>query len=200
MSADLFTRHFLGIFFLLIGLLYGFRSLGLARRCGHSHIHYGARGSATWWHRQLFNLFRALILGVCLLRIAFPIDGWLGILDPLYRPAVLLTGVALLLIAFARVSYVQGYLNADWRSGIDDAHPSGLLTGGPYARSRNPIFLAILVAQFGFLLALPSLFSLLCLIVGATVILLQAQAEERSLRHRHGSAYEDYRHRVPRWL
>ncbi|WP_229805452.1 methyltransferase family protein [Saccharospirillum salsuginis] len=200
MPIELFTRHFLGLFFLMIGLLYGCRSLGLSQRCGYSHIHYGEPGSATWWHRQSFNLFRAAILGVCLARIPFPIDGWLGMIEPLYQPGILLIGVALQLIAFALISYVQGYLNADWRSGIDQDHPPSLITDGPYGRSRNPIFLAILIGQFGFFLALPSLFSLVCLVVGAGVILRQARAEESALNRLHGSAYEEYRHRVPRWL
>ena len=119
MSAELFTRHFLGSFFLLIGILFACRALGLYARTGFSHINYGQAGSGTWWNRHLFNLFRAAILGVCVLRMIWPIDAWLGVIGWLYHPLVLLSGVVLLLCSFGMVSYLQAYMHADWRSGID---------------------------------------------------------------------------------
>lgn len=200
MTADLFVRHFLGSFFLLIGVLFASRALGLYARTGFSHINYGARGTATWWHRQLFNLFRAAILGVCVVRMVWPLDPWLGVIPALYQPPVILLGVVVLLLSFARVSYLQAYLHADWRSGIDRDHLPALVTDGPYGRSRNPLFMAIMAGQLGFFLALPSLFSLTCLVVGAVVVRQQALAEERALTDLYGVEYEAYRQRVPRWF
>lgn len=199
MAAELFTRYFLASFFLLIGTLFTARSLGLSARMGFSHINYSHRWSAGWWHRQLFNGFRAAILGVCLARLIWPVDAWLGIIDWLYRPPVLLAGVAVLLISFARASYLQAYMHADWRSGIDEAHTPRLITTGPYARSRNPLFLAVIGGQAGFFLALPSLFSLVCLIVGVVVLQRQARLEEDALSRSLGTSYTAYRNRVPRW-
>lgn len=200
MILELFTRHFLASFFLLIGVLFASRTLGLYARLGHSHIHYGAGGSATWWNRQLFNVFRAAILGVCVVRVVYPIDPWLGIVPWLYQPPVLLAGVVLLLLSFGRASYVQAFLHADWRSGIDEQRPPTLVTGGPYSRSRNPAFVAIILGQTGFFLALPSLFSLVCLVVGVLVLRRQAQAEEAALEQRLGDAYRRYKQAVPRWF
>lgn len=74
------VRTFLGIFFLMIGLQFSARTLGLYARMGFSHIYYGARGKATWWHRHIFNVFRAAILLVCLARIFVDLDGWLNAL------------------------------------------------------------------------------------------------------------------------
>lgn len=200
MTAELFTRHFLGSFFLLIGILFACRALGLYARLGFSHIHYGETGSATWWNRQLFNVFRAAILLVCLLRIVWPIDPWLGIIGWLYHPVVLLVGVAVLLCSFGLASYLQAYMHADWRSGIDREQAPSLLTSGPYARSRNPLFLAVILGQVGFFLALPSVFSLICLVVGVWVIRRQALAEEAALAEHYGEPYSHYRQQVPRWL
>ena len=52
----------------------------------------------------------------------------------------------------------------------------------------------------GFFLALPSVFSLECLLAGVTVLVRQARVEEKALAELFGEAYEAYRRQVPRWL
>ena len=92
-------------------------------------------------------------------------------------------------------------MHEDWRSGIDDQHVSGhLLTDGPFGRSRNPLFLAVMTGQLGFFLALPSVFSLVCLVTGVLVIMRQAREEEKALARRFDEQYEAYCKRVPRWF
>ena len=172
-DIDLFVRHFLGLYFLLIGIQYTSVALGLRRRSGTSHIKYGASGSATWWNRQVFNLFRAAILGICLARIVWPVDAWLGVIPALYQPAVLMAGVLLMLAAYGGIAYVHSYMREDWRSDIDEHKRQPLLTEGPFGRSRNPLFLAIMLGQLGFFLALATTY---------------------------GDDYRRYRQQVPRWV
>ncbi|PXX90399.1 isoprenylcysteine carboxylmethyltransferase family protein [Marinobacter vulgaris] len=198
--AEPLVRYFLGIFFLMIGVQFASRSLGLHARMGFSFINYGRRASAGWWHRHVFNVFRALILLAVVARIFVDIDPWLGVLDSLYYGPVLVTGMLLLLVSFSLVNYLQAYMHDDWRTGVDPNQNRHLLTGGPFSRSRNPVFMAIMLGQFGFFLALPSVFSLVCLIAGVTVLLRQARVEEKALADIFGDAYEAYRRRVPRWL
>ncbi|MBY6031596.1 isoprenylcysteine carboxylmethyltransferase family protein [Marinobacter daepoensis] len=195
------VRVFLGIFFLMIGLQFAARTLGLYARLGFSHINYGRPGAATWWHRQTFNLFRSAILVVCLARLGLDLDPWLGVFPALYHWPVLVTGVIFLLASFTAVNYLQAYMHEDWRSGIDERHGSGnLLTGGPFGRCRHPMFVSVMLGQLGFFLALPSAFSLVCLMAGVLVIVRQAREEEKALARRFGDRYEDYRSRVPRWF
>lgn len=196
-----FVRHFLGIFFLMIGLQFSGRALGLYQRMHFSLINYGDRGTSPWWHRHTFNIFRTLILTVCLVRIFVDIDLWLGVFDALYHWPILLLGVLLLLVSFASVNYLQAYMHDDWRSGIDRREDQRkLLTGGPFSRTRNPLFISVMTGQLGFFLALPSVFSLVCLIAGVLVITRQAKEEEKALASKFGAPYEDYRARVPRWF
>lgn len=195
------VRHFLGIFFLMIGLQFAGRSFGLYQRMRFSFINYGERGTASWWHRHIFNVFRALILGVCVVRIFADIDGLLGVFDTLYYWPVLLAGMLLLSASFAAVNYLQAYMHEDWRSGIDSrTDQRKLLTDGPFGRSRNPVFLAVMTGQLGFFLALPSVFSLVCLVAGVLVITRQAREEEKALALKFGEDFERYRMRVPRWF
>ncbi|TVP60608.1 MAG: isoprenylcysteine carboxylmethyltransferase family protein [Halomonadaceae bacterium] len=200
MDIELFVRYFLGIYFLLIGLNYTSASIALRQRTGLRQIHYGPAGSRTWWYRQAFNGFRGTILGVCLVRMVWPLDPWLGIITPLYQPALLLTGVFLMLAAFTLIAYVHSYMHNDWRSGIDPDLVKPLITDGPFSRSRNPLFMAIMTGQLGFFLALPSLFSLICLLTGATVLALQTRAEEAHLQALHPDDYRAYQQQVRRWL
>lgn len=199
-DIDLLSRHFLGYYFLFIGLHYTSTSLGLWRRTGVSHIQYGNPGSATWWYRQTFNVFRASILVVCLARIPWPeIDRWLGVIPALYQPPVLLAGMAALLASYSIVSYVHAYMRQDWRSGIDPDKRQPLLTQGPYGRTRNPLFLGIMLGQLGLFMTLPSVFTLICLVAGVLVIALQARREESALAGIYGNEYHHYRSEVPRW-
>lgn len=198
--AEPLVRYFLGIFFLMIGLQFTARSLGLHARMGFSFINYGQRASAGWWHRHIFNVFRALILSVVVARMFVDIDPWLGLFGLLYHGPVVMTGMVLLLLSFSLVNYLQAYMHEDWRSGVDPKQNRHLLTGGPYSRSRNPVFIAVMLGQFGFFLALPSVFSLVCLIAGVTVLIRQARVEEKALADFFGDTYEAYRRRVPRWL
>ena len=195
------VRVFLGVFFLMIGLQFAARTLGLYSRLGFSHINYGRAGTATWWHRHTFNLFRAAILLVCLARIWVDLDAWLGVFPLLYHWPVLLAGAVLLLVSYTAVNYLQAYMHEDWRSGIDPRKDERkLLTGGPFGRSRNPLFLAVMAGQLGFFLALPSVFSLVCLVAGVLVITRQAREEEKALADKFGEDYERYRVRLPRWF
>ncbi|AOY88326.1 protein-S-isoprenylcysteine methyltransferase [Marinobacter salinus] len=195
------VRHFLGIFFLMIGLQFAGRTLGLYQRMGFSHINYGEKKTAPWWHRHTFNVFRTLILSVCIVRIFADIDGWLGVFGWLYQWPVLLLGMMVLLTSFASINYLQAYMHEEWRSGIDAGERNRtLLTHGPFGRSRNPLFISVMVGQFGFFLAFPSVFSLICLIAGVLVITRQASEEEKALARNFGAEFEEYRARVPRWF
>jgi len=74
-----------------------------------------------------------------------------------------------------------------------------LVTGGPYAYVRNPIYLASVVLGFGMvgLVGDPILLALhlgVCLLLYAGII----PAEEKFLRERFGNEYETYLQHVPR--
>ncbi|MEO6586548.1 MAG: isoprenylcysteine carboxylmethyltransferase family protein [Knoellia sp.] len=81
------------------------------------------------------------------------------------------------------------------------ARASTLVTGGPNAWTRNPMYLALsglltahAVARGGWAPVLPVAAFI------ATIDRLQIQPEEEALRARFGSEYEDYCTRVRRWV
>ena len=62
------------------------------------------------------------------------------------------------------------------------------------------MFLGVLISQIGFFLALPSVFSLICLVAGIVAVIAQARFEEKELARRFGAPYLAYLALTPGWL
>ena len=201
MTVIEFTRWFLALFFIGVAAFYTVRILAIIRRDRTSPVFSGRPGTLHWATHSAFRVFRALILVVCVVRLAWPgLDQYLGTFDPLWHPLLLMLGNVLLLAGFLSVIAIHGYMGEDWRSGTRADDRTRLITTGPFAVSRNPMMLGVMVAQLGLFLALPSLFTLICLMVGVWAVIAQVVVEERLLSERFGAAYEAYRNHTPRWL
>jgi protein-S-isoprenylcysteine O-methyltransferase Ste14 len=103
--------------------------------------------------------------------------------------------------AAAVVLYVRALrdLGLSWRFTIDRERPGELATHGVFARTRNPIYLALVLLAAGVALMLGSalLIALACvfpLYFGALV-----GREEAFLARQYGPDYDAYRARTPRW-
>ena len=200
-SAIEFSRWFLAAFFVFVAAFYTLRICLTTSRTGRSPVCPGRAGSRSFVIHQVFRIFRAAILLVCVARVVWPgIDAFLLPVAPLWRPEIVLAGNLLLLSSFLAVLYINAFMARDWRSGIDEDSGTPLITTGPFALSRNPMFILIQLAQLGLFLSLPSVFTLVCLVVGATALHAQVRLEERHLLARHGQAYRAYCQEVPRWL
>jgi protein-S-isoprenylcysteine O-methyltransferase Ste14 len=78
--------------------------------------------------------------------------------------------------------------------------PKILMMRGPYAYSRNPMYLAELGLWLGWALFFGSIPVLLGFIGFCVAVSLVVRREERDLERHFGEAYRQYRNRVPRWL
>jgi protein-S-isoprenylcysteine O-methyltransferase Ste14 len=76
-----------------------------------------------------------------------------------------------------------------------------LVTGGPFAISRNPIYLGntTLMVAIGFI-AGSLWFVLLAPVAAAATTFLAIKPEERHLFERFGKRYRDYQKKVRRWI
>lgn len=76
-----------------------------------------------------------------------------------------------------------------------------LVTGGVYAFSRNPVYLAMMLLTTGIALGVNSLAMLVAAIpAGSALCLAVIRPEERYLSEKFGRAYEAYVLRVRRWI
>lgn len=84
---------------------------------------------------------------------------------------------------------------------IPHGQPSRLITEGPFALSRNPIYVALTAAYCGTALLTAPLWPLVLLIAPLTIIhRVVIPFEEARMSETFGAAYADYRRRVRRWL
>jgi protein-S-isoprenylcysteine O-methyltransferase Ste14 len=76
-----------------------------------------------------------------------------------------------------------------------------MITKGPYRLSRNPLYVGLLALYLSLALLAGSFWTLVAFPVAVLLVLWGAiRPEERFLRERFGSAYDDYASRVRRWL
>ena len=105
------------------------------------------------------------------------------------------------LTGFATVVLAQSGMGTSWRIGVDPTERTALITGGPFAIVRNPIFTAMSTALAGLVVATPTVLTaagLVCLVVA---VQLQVRVvEEPYLNTAHGQAYRDYCETVGRFV
>ena len=182
-----------------LGLAFGVRSWMQWRRTGSTGFKgiSGRPGSADWLGGVLFVL--ALALG-----FAAPVLDLAGSVEPvaaLDGHAVHAIGAVLAVSGIALTLYAQNAMGASWRIGVDEDERTGLVTDGPFAVVRNPVFAAMLPTSLGLSLLVPSVPALLALVALFAALELQTRAvEEPYLLRTHGAAYADYAARVGRFV
>jgi protein-S-isoprenylcysteine O-methyltransferase Ste14 len=182
---------------LLVGA--GLRVLVQLHRTGDSGLRLGAgpRFSPDWWARILFVTSLLAVLAAPVLAVAGP-GGPLAALD---RPAAHALGIVLAVAGLAGTFATQLAMGASWRMGVDRDERTDLVTTGPFAVVRNPIYAAMVVTVAGLALMVPSPVAL----TGAALVLATFEVqvrlvEEPHLRAVHGAPYDAYTARVGRFV
>jgi protein-S-isoprenylcysteine O-methyltransferase Ste14 len=184
-----------------VALFYTVRILVLKKRYQNDVIFPGDRFCSSWWTHSLFRVFRATIWTVCVFRCFVPeIDNYLIFMPYLQIPSLMLLGNILLTLGFCTTILLHFMLGKQWRSGIDPEKPTQLITDGFYRFTRNPMFLAIGLSQLGFFMAIPSVFSAICLVIGFSCLAVQTSAEEKHLARLLPNIYNQYCQKVRRWI
>jgi protein-S-isoprenylcysteine O-methyltransferase Ste14 len=183
---------------------YGLLALGLRtavqlRRTGSSGFKgvSGRPGSAEWWAGVLFVI--AVAGGV-----AAPVADLTGALEPisaLDTDLLHAAGGGIFAGGFATTLLAQYSMGDSWRIGVDQGERTELVTGGPFATVRNPIFAGMILAWLGLALLVANAIALVALACMVAAIELQVRlVEEPYLLEAHGDAYRDYARRAGRFV
>jgi protein-S-isoprenylcysteine O-methyltransferase Ste14 len=97
-----------------------------------------------------------------------------------------------------------------WSLLLFHRHATGLLPGqpttqllcsGPFAISRNPLYIGLVILYVAIAVYVPSVWALAMLPGGVLALVKGAvEPEEAYLRKKFGAVYDDYCRRVPRWF
>lgn len=136
--------------------------------------------------------------------IAGAIVDVVGIIRPVAaldsRPAHTV-GVFVFLAALAVQFYSQAAMGDSWRIGVDQNECPALVTRGPFAFVRNPIYLAAAVMSISLFLVLPNVLMICSLVAQTAGVELQVRGvEEPYLLNNHRQQYRDYAGRVGRFV
>jgi protein-S-isoprenylcysteine O-methyltransferase Ste14 len=180
-----------------LGFAFGWRSLVQRRRTGDTGLRLdaGTPGSIGWWAKTAFLL--ALLLG-----FAGPAAALAG-LDPiavLNRTGLTVAGMITAAVGVVATLVAQVGMGTSWRVGVDPAERTDLVTSGPFAVARNPIFSAMVITSIGLALAMPNVLSMAATLLLIAAVQVQVRAvEEPYLAQVHGRVYVDYARRVGRF-
>jgi protein-S-isoprenylcysteine O-methyltransferase Ste14 len=189
----------LGLYLVYLALAFGGRTWIQIRRTGSSGFKgvSGRPGSLEWTAGVLFVV--AIAIGV-----AAPVLDVAGVLDPiepLDSDGVVIAGIVVFTLGLGATLWAQIAMGASWRIGVDEEERTELVTRGPFAIVRNPIFAAMLPTSLGLMLVVPNVVALMGF--AALVLALEIQVrlvEEPYLLRVHGQPYRDYLARVGRFV
>jgi len=110
-------------------------------------------------------------------------------------------GLVLLLLALLTVRWAATTFRKAHTNILIGKPTTAIVSNGPFARSRNPIYVAIFLGLIGFALAFNSLWFLAALLPMYFILRYGVVAREESyLERKFGQQYLDYKARVRRWL
>ncbi len=155
-------------------------------------------------HRYLGQVFGVVVAGLFLYFGAIAIWPSLasgaGQLDWAMSRPTRYASVVLMGLATIWTGYAQFHMGNSWRIGIPRGEAPMLRTSGPFAVSRNPIFLGMLVFVIGMTLWSPTTVTVSLLIATFISIEVQIRFEESWLERSKGDEYRAYCLRVRRWI
>jgi protein-S-isoprenylcysteine O-methyltransferase Ste14 len=187
------------LYVIYLGLAFGLRTAIQLRATGSTGFHgLGGRPlSAEWLAGVGFAV--ALVVGV-----AAPVLALAGVaapVDALGTPGAHVAGVVFAVIGIGATVYTQIAMGSSWRIGVDESERTTLVTSGPFAIVRNPIFSAMLPTSLGLVLMVPSVVAIAGLVALAIALELQVRVvEEPYLLRVQGEVYANYAARVGRFV
>jgi protein-S-isoprenylcysteine O-methyltransferase Ste14 len=122
------------------------------------------------------------------------------VMPSLVHPVSRALGVIMMAAGYAGTIWCYVAMGNAWRMGVNRTEKTDLVTRGLYRFVRHPIYLCQVVMVAAIVVLLPSVLSLIILIIHLLCVSIKAADEEAHLRALLGRSYEDYSAHTGRWL
>ena len=117
---------------------------------------------------------------------------WLGVLSVPFPGWLRWLGTVLGVVSFALYIWAQATLGKAWSPHLQMRKDHQLITTGPYAGIRHPIYLALIGFMTGIALVTANGFFLTLLVVSIIVLALRIPKEEQMMIEQFGEEYKAY--------
>jgi protein-S-isoprenylcysteine O-methyltransferase Ste14 len=185
--------------FLFYGLLaFGLRMAVQLRRTGSTGFADLRGVSGIEW---LCGSLLALAIALCIAGPALELADVLSPSAALAGAAANVLGVALAALGIVSTVVAQFAMGDAWRIGVDPSERTALVTNGPFAFVRNPIFAAMIPSFVGIALLAPNAVT----IAGAVLLIIALELQTRLVEEPyliavHGERYTAYASKAGRFL
>ena len=106
--------------------------------------------------------------------------------------AVMSVGVVFVAAGYAGTLWCYAIMGSAWRIGVNEQEKNALVTAGPFARVRHPIYALQVLMLAGAALLLPTVCSVVLLAFHLVFVWLKAADEEAYLLTVHGDKYREH--------
>jgi protein-S-isoprenylcysteine O-methyltransferase Ste14 len=179
-------REIIGALWLIFVLYWVISAFGAKRNL--------SRGA--WW-REAGLRFVVIVLILLVVRVPIVTHAWRHARVHLVAvdPRLGLIGVILCAVGVGVAIWARVYLGRNWGLPMSRKAAPELVTGGPYAFVRHPIYAGIMLGLIGSAVA-ESILWLLPLVLFGAYFIYSARAEERVMSQAFPEQYADYRKRT----
>jgi protein-S-isoprenylcysteine O-methyltransferase Ste14 len=109
-------------------------------------------------------------------------------------------GAALTALGFILTIWSRRVLKDNWSADVEFKKGQGLVTSGPYALSRHPIYTGLSLMFIGTALVQGTIFSFAAIVLGITSFWIKLKLEEAMMLKHFGEQYSAYQRRVKRLI
>lgn len=155
--------------------------------------------SAIAGPRMAPGVYRGIAIAIAVVAVILAVVSATGLhrgwLTPAPHPFIGAAGVAFAAAGIALAIWARVHLGRNWAMPMVDRQDTELVTSGPYARVRHPIYAGVLLALLGSALVAGPWW-LFVFLAGAGYFIYSARHEDEAMAERFPTAFSDYRRRT----
>ncbi|MEJ2597529.1 MAG: isoprenylcysteine carboxylmethyltransferase family protein [Anaerolineales bacterium] len=140
-----------------------------------------------WWYAVVRAISSLALITFLVLFAIYP--PWMTVLSIPLPVWLRWVGVALATVSFVHYIWSKATLGRAWSPHLQTRQKHGLVTSGPYARIRHPIYLAMLGFLIGIALLVANWFFIALLAISIVVLVLRIPKEEQMMLEEFGEEY-----------